>query len=55
MSFRCMTQNVLTIRREKKEEERKNEGKWRLWERAYGWFERSLTLPRGGVTAGCLG
>ena len=37
--------NVLTIRGEKKEEHEKKEEKRHLWERAYGMFERSLTLP----------
>jgi HSP20 family protein len=40
-------ENVLTIRGEKKEEKRKDEGKWHLLERAHGSFERSFTLPRG--------
>lgn len=39
--------NILTIRGEKKEEQKKEEGKWHLWERSYGSFERSFTLPRG--------
>ena len=39
--------DVLTIRGEKQREEKKQEeGKWHLWERSYGSFERSLTLPR---------
>lgn len=40
--------NMLTIRGEKKEEETKEEeGKWHVFERCYGSFERSFTLPRG--------
>lgn len=38
--------NVLTIRGEKKREHTKEEGKWHLWERSFGAFERCLTLPR---------
>lgn len=37
---------VLTIRGEKKEEQEKKEKRYHLWERRYGTFERSFTLPR---------
>lgn len=44
-----LEQNVLTIRGEKNEEkeEEKEEGerKYRIWERSYGEFSRSFTLP----------
>ena len=39
---------VLTLRGEKKQEkEEGEEGKWHIWERSYGSFERSFGLPRG--------
>jgi len=37
---------VLTIRGEKKEEREEKEKRYHLWERRYGTFERSFTLPR---------
>jgi len=37
---------VLTIRGEKKEEHEEKEKRYHLWERRYGTFERSFTLPR---------
>src|SRR5690606_40489200 len=37
---------VLTIRGEKKEEHEEKEKRYHLWERRYGSFERSFTLPR---------
>ncbi|MHB8762094.1 MAG: Hsp20/alpha crystallin family protein [Coriobacteriia bacterium] len=42
-----LTDNVLTIRGERKsEEEKENEG-WLIRESSYGSFERSLTIPEG--------
>lgn len=39
--------NILTIRGEKREERSENgEGRYHLWERRYGSFQRSFTLPR---------
>lgn len=39
--------NVLSLRGEKKEErEEKDDRRYHLWERCYGTFERSFTLPR---------
>ncbi len=39
--------NVLSLRGEKKEErEAKEDRRYHLWERCYGSFERSFTLPR---------
>jgi len=38
--------NVLTIRGEKREEQTSEEGRVHLWERRYGSFQRSFTLPR---------
>lgn len=39
--------NVLTIRGEKREERTEGEeGRFHLWERRYGSFQRSFTLPR---------
>lgn len=39
--------NVLSLRGQKKEErEEKEDRKYHLWERCYGSFERSFTLPR---------
>ena len=39
--------NVLTIRGEKKAEKEEKEKNYRLVERSYGSFERSLELPKG--------
>lgn len=36
---------MLTIRGERKEERKEKDGKWRLWERSYGSFERCIMLP----------
>jgi HSP20 family protein len=39
--------NVLSLRGEKKEtREEKDDRRYHLWERCYGSFERSFTLPR---------
>lgn len=39
--------NILSLRGEKKEErEEKDDRRYHLWERCYGTFERSFTLPR---------
>jgi HSP20 family protein len=39
--------DTLTLKGEKKSEhEEKKEGRWHLYERCYGAFERSFTLPR---------
>ena len=39
--------DTLTLKGEKKfEHEEKKEGRWHLYERSYGSFERSFTLPR---------
>jgi HSP20 family protein len=38
--------NVLSLRGEKKEEEQKTDRRYHVWERCYGSFERSFTLPR---------
>ena len=38
--------NVLSLRGEKKEEEEREDRKFHVWERCYGSFERSFTLPR---------
>lgn len=39
--------NVLSLRGEKKEDrEEKDDRRYHLWERCYGAFERSFTLPR---------
>lgn len=39
--------DMLTIRGEKKEEKKENgEKKYHVWERTYGAFQRSFTLPR---------
>ena len=38
--------NVLSLRGEKKEEEEIEDRKYHVWERCYGSFERSFTLPR---------
>jgi len=37
--------NVLTIRGEKQQVEEKKEERWHRYERSYGMFERSFTLP----------
>jgi len=39
--------NVLTVRGEKKAEKEQKDKNYRLIERSYGSFERSLTLPEG--------
>lgn len=39
--------NVLTVRGEKKAETERKEGDYRISERSYGAFSRSLTLPAG--------
>lgn len=38
--------NILTLRGEKAETRREEEGKYHLWERRGGTFQRSFTLPR---------
>ncbi len=39
--------NILSLRGEKREEEEvKDDRKFHVWERCYGSFERSFTLPR---------
>ncbi len=38
--------NVLSLRGEKREEEEKENRKFHVWERSYGSFERTFTLPR---------
>ncbi len=48
--------NILSLRGEKREErEQKDDRRYHLWERCYGSFERSFTLPRTvkaeGITA----
>ena len=40
-----MENGTLTLRGERKFEEKKNEGGWHRVERSYGTFERSFTLP----------
>ena len=42
-----MSDNVLTIRGEKKAEKEQKDKNYRLVERSYGAFERSLELPEG--------
>lgn len=37
---------VLTIRGEKKEERKEDEGRYHMWERRYGSFQRAFTLPK---------
>ena len=37
--------NVLTLRGSKRQEQDKKEKRYHLWERSYGEFERSFTLP----------
>lgn len=41
----ALTDNVLTIRGQKKQEEQRDEGAMHVWERSYGSFMRSFTLP----------
>ena len=38
--------NVLSLRGQKKEESEREDRKFHVWERCYGSFERSFTLPR---------
>ena len=38
--------NILSLRGEKREEQEKEDRKYHVWERCYGSFERSFTLPR---------
>jgi HSP20 family protein len=38
--------NVLSLRGEKRQEEEKDDRRYHVWERSYGSFERSFTLPR---------
>ena len=38
--------NVLSLRGHKREEEEREDRKFHVWERSYGSFERSFTLPR---------
>lgn len=38
--------NILSLRGEKRAEEEKEDRKFHVWERCYGSFERSFTLPR---------
>jgi HSP20 family protein len=42
-----VSDNVLTIRGEKKAEKEQKDKNYRLVERSYGSFERSLELPEG--------
>ncbi|HEX6909146.1 MAG TPA: Hsp20/alpha crystallin family protein [Longimicrobium sp.] len=41
----ALADNVLTLRGEKHQEETRDQGEMHLWERAYGSFMRSFTLP----------
>lgn len=41
----ALTDNVLTLRGEKKQEEKRDEDEMHVWERSYGSFIRSFTLP----------
>jgi HSP20 family protein len=41
-----IAEGVLTLKGEKKEEKAEEHARYRLWERTYGAFERSFTLPR---------
>ena len=41
----ALTDNVLTLRGEKKQEETRDEGEMHVWERSYGSFMRAFTLP----------
>lgn len=41
------SENVLTIKGEVQSEEEKEDSRWHLRERRYGFFTRSITLPRG--------
>jgi len=38
--------NVLSLRGEKREEDQQEDRRYHVWERSYGSFERSFTLPR---------
>lgn len=38
--------NLLTLKGEKKTEREEKEARYHVWERSYGSFERSFTLPR---------
>lgn len=38
--------NLLSLRGEKREEEKQENQKFHVWERSYGSFERNFTLPR---------
>jgi HSP20 family protein len=38
--------NVLSLRGQKREEEEKEDRRFHVWERSYGSFERTFTLPR---------
>jgi len=38
--------NVLSLRGEKREEDESENRRYHVWERSYGSFERSFTLPR---------
>ena len=40
-----LSQNVLTLRGEKKQEAERTEGEMHVWERSYGSFQRAFTLP----------
>jgi HSP20 family protein len=41
-----VSDGVLTLKGEKKEEKEEKQENYRLWERSYGAFERTFTLPR---------
>ena len=41
-----LVEDVLAIRGEKKEEREEKKPQYHLWERSYGKFQRSFTLPR---------
>jgi HSP20 family protein len=38
--------NVLSLRGEKRQEEEQGDHRYHVWERSYGSFERSFTLPK---------
>ncbi len=38
--------NILSLRGEKKQEEEQEDHRYHVWERSYGTFERSFTLPK---------
>lgn len=38
--------NILSLRGEKRQEEEKEDRRYHVWERSFGSFERSFTLPR---------